>query len=291
MPPTVSYSAENSTLPILTVTVTELLSFLGHCSFNNPITTPERGCTYSHIWTSFTSHLCPSLAFKSLDNHNYTHCLMDFSKGGKLILKKKKGGSRQPDFVYCRNLLLTHRTKADSTKHHKLNLMVSAESAPCSSGIINEHTKLLLVQRQHKLHNMCLKLFSPSQIRGETKMDSAVFTFSSDTRFQSGTPDETTFITDHLLQSRYQSRSISTFAIVVKSPQVCHLYRFQINRSNKASTELSKLFSSFISPRSAMDIPDPDITCSSAVLLISHKMSKRTSQQPLSLMQLPALWQ
>lgn len=34
-------------------------------------------------------------------------------------------------------------------------------------------------------------------------MDIAVFAFSSDTRFQSGTPDETSFITDHLFQSRY----------------------------------------------------------------------------------------
>lgn len=92
MPPIVSYSPEKSTPPILTVTVTELPSFLGHCSFNNPITTPERGCTCSQIWISYTSHLCPSLSFKSLDNHIYTHCLMDFSKGGKLILKKKRGG-------------------------------------------------------------------------------------------------------------------------------------------------------------------------------------------------------
>lgn len=131
--------------------------------------------------------------------------------------------------MYCRKLLLTYRTKVDSTKHHELNLTVSTEPAPNSIDLISEHTKLL-VPWQHKLHNMCLKLLSTSQSRGETKMDNAALTFSSDTRFRSGTPDETSFITDHLFQSRYQSISISPgegtlifFAMVVKSPQVCHL--------------------------------------------------------------------
>lgn len=65
-----------------------------------------------------------------------------------------------PDFEYCRNFLL-----ADSTKHHALNLRVSTESAPNGIDLIIKHTKLLLVQSQHKLHNMFPKLFSTSQTR------------------------------------------------------------------------------------------------------------------------------
>lgn len=67
----------------------------------------------------------------------------------------KNKSSRQADFVYCRNVLPAHRTTADSTKHHEPNGTARTKPGPNSADLISEPTKLLLVQCQHKLHNMC----------------------------------------------------------------------------------------------------------------------------------------